>query len=932
MISVGDTLLKLGVDTRDLDKGMKGLGAKIKQHQKAIGIGMVAMGGAILAGGALAVKTFAQMGDEVHKMSLRTGFATETLSRLKYAAEIGGATLGDVEKAVKKMSKTIADAGYGLETYVRVFREIGIEVEELDGLNPEEQFMKIAEAVAKVEDPSKRAAIAQDVFGRAGTKLLPMLSEGTEGLKLMMAEAEKFAPIFDTEAAAAAAKLTDTMGQLTGSMTKVKLAIAERLIPVLTPLLEKLRDTISQISAWIKEHPTLTKVIVLGTTALGGLLVALGGLILIMPGLTAALGAFGITLHLALGPIALVTLGIAALVAAGIALWRNWDWVGLQLKKLWANMQIAFGHTVKFIVNTVLQPFLLYIGEFLGNIVRGVGKVVSIFNKEWGAAIENVADEMRNLGGTITDWANNLVESGERSKRVLAAIEEGSEAMIATFLDPYEQAGFAVEDLEEKVRELGDEYEAYIASIEALVEAEEFAQTEAGKLGLTMDDLKQYMIAAGYEAEMLALSYEEWLELGEDVNRFAERFQINLEDIARTSEMTTDDMLRDIKELTSKAKDAARETTRVQIEAINDRMKAERNAHRDRMDQLRDEYDQTIKTIDAGLDAALQGYQSQLDAIDRQIEGIDDAERGRRDAERKAELEASLAEEDDADRRIDLEDRLNELLIKSDNVEWQKERELAYKARIAQEKDADERRRLERNLADFLLEVQAKRTRKQLETDRDTLRQEMDMAREAARNEKDRAQEAYDYKRDLQEQEHENLISRLENEKEALDQALEETLQRYDDDLEAFMALLEDETKEMADFVAAYNELIDQLKDKTVTITTAHKTVGAPAGAPGAAPPPPGAPGRIIPVGEAHPGMPGWQGGGIAMRPIVRRIAEGGPEAVLPLDRATLERLGLGGGGYRTANLYFMVDGRVLAEALEEPLVDDIYLRTGVRR
>ena len=410
----------------------------------------------------------------------------------------------------------------------------------------------------------------------------------------------------------------------------------------------------------------------------------------------------------------------------------------------------------------------------------------------------------------------------------------------------------------------------------------------------------------------------------EEVGEALEDIIPALEDVAEAAEWTADDMIRYAREVAGEAKDNARETTRAEIDAINDRMKAHRDAHQERMDALRDEYNQTIKTIDAELDYALKGYESQIDAIDRQIEAIDDAQRGRQDAERKAELEASIAAETDADRRADLEERLNELLIESDNKQWQDERKLAYEARIAEEEDADGRMRLEQRLADFLLEIQSRRTRRQLENDRDALRQEMDMAREEARNAKDQAQEAYDYRRELQEQEFGNLMIQLESEKEALDTALEEKLRRYDEDLEAFEALLAQEEEDTAAFVAAYNELMAQLKDKTVTITTVHRDVYVSGG------------GGWVGGGEVGRGertpivVPGQQYGGVIPEPTLlfglrslRPYAiagERGREFVTP-DR---------GGGFRTLHLTVELDRRAILDWVGENLVKDIRLRAGL--
>ena len=237
MISIGDALLKIGVDTKNIDKGMKGLQGNIQKHKKQIGMAMVAMAGTVVAASTVAIKQFAAMGDEVQKMALRTGFSTEALSELRHAAEIGGTSLSSVEKAVKRMSGTILDAQDGLETYVRAFRHIGIEVEQFQGLNPEQQFLLIADALGKVEDATKKAAIAQDIFGRAGTEILPML---TGDLKDLREEAHKLGIVFDQEAADSAANLNDELTRLDASLKSLKFAFAKEMAPAVTSFITSL--------------------------------------------------------------------------------------------------------------------------------------------------------------------------------------------------------------------------------------------------------------------------------------------------------------------------------------------------------------------------------------------------------------------------------------------------------------------------------------------------------------------------------------------------------------------------------------------------------------------------------------------------------------------------------------------------------------------
>ena len=113
-----------------------------------------------------AVKAYAELGDQIHKMSLRTGFATETLSALNHAAQLSGTTLDNFDGIVKKMFRSIYDANRGLAETQEAFTDIGLSAAQLEGLSPEDTFLTIAGALAQVEDHGKKAALAQILFGR----------------------------------------------------------------------------------------------------------------------------------------------------------------------------------------------------------------------------------------------------------------------------------------------------------------------------------------------------------------------------------------------------------------------------------------------------------------------------------------------------------------------------------------------------------------------------------------------------------------------------------------------------------------------------------------------------------------------------------------------------------------------------------------------
>lgn len=207
-----------------------------------MGLAATAAGAAVLLVFKKMVKQYVETGDMIHKMALRTGFAAETLSELAYAADISGADITMLEKGVKKMSKTIVDAGYGLETYLRVFRSLGLEIDDLMAMDPEEQFLTIGAAIAEMENQTLKTAAAVDVFGRSGTMLLPFFKEGAEGIAELREEAHRLGIIFDMEAATKAAKLKDAQTALTGSVKGLSIAILNDLIPVLTSVTKSFTD------------------------------------------------------------------------------------------------------------------------------------------------------------------------------------------------------------------------------------------------------------------------------------------------------------------------------------------------------------------------------------------------------------------------------------------------------------------------------------------------------------------------------------------------------------------------------------------------------------------------------------------------------------------------------------------------------------------
>ena len=134
---------------------------------------------------------FSNYADSFDKMSQRVGMSSETLSELSYAATLSGTSIERVEDSFKGLTQKIVEAVNKGGDADALFSSIGLSAQDLAASTPEEQFYKVADAIANISDPTRRAAVAMQVFGESGHELLPLLSGGSAGLNEMRSEARE---------------------------------------------------------------------------------------------------------------------------------------------------------------------------------------------------------------------------------------------------------------------------------------------------------------------------------------------------------------------------------------------------------------------------------------------------------------------------------------------------------------------------------------------------------------------------------------------------------------------------------------------------------------------------------------------------------------------------------------------------------------------
>lgn len=332
-IRAGKAYVELGVQDK-LTRGLKAAEAKVRefgQNVQAVGKAMAAIGAAVAGPMLAATMRFTAVGDQLDKMSRRTGVSVEALSELGYAAQISGTDIETIEKSLRKMQKTIVDAARGSTTAVDTLSTLGITLAELGSLSPEDQFTLIADRLAGIADPTARAAIAMELFGKSGTAILPMIEGGAEGIATLRDRAREMGFTMSTAAATLAATLNDTLYELRTAADYAAMAVGEALAPTINAVATAMTNAIVRVKKWIEQHRELVAttfnvasvVAGLGVAVLGlgtGIVIAskaAGPLIAAIKAAGAVMGVVKIALVAAMSPALLLT---AAVVGLGTAL------------------------------------------------------------------------------------------------------------------------------------------------------------------------------------------------------------------------------------------------------------------------------------------------------------------------------------------------------------------------------------------------------------------------------------------------------------------------------------------------------------------------------------------------------------------------------------------------------------------------------------
>jgi hypothetical protein len=194
MATIANLAVNVISNTGSFNKGMSQTRKTLANTNKDVGgfggkMKSLALPLAAAAAGFMAVKSAVAKVSEAMQRLDREAKAAESLNMqvqdlqgLAFAAQKAGLESEQFITIFTKLQKKIGEAALGGET-AKTLEDLGLSIDKLMAMNPEERLAAIADAISKIKDPALQAAFAAKLFEEEGLKLLPMLQGGSAAIE-----------------------------------------------------------------------------------------------------------------------------------------------------------------------------------------------------------------------------------------------------------------------------------------------------------------------------------------------------------------------------------------------------------------------------------------------------------------------------------------------------------------------------------------------------------------------------------------------------------------------------------------------------------------------------------------------------------------------------------------------------------------------------
>ena len=217
---------RLALDASGLDRGLKSAQSSVASFAKQAGQALAAgfAFNKIVQGFASAI----EKGDQLQDIAEKFGISASKLQLLGNAASVFGSNVEQVSAGLNKLSLAQQKALAGDSGLQASFAEVGLSLEDLQKMKPEDILLRISDSFASGANNGRQFIIVNELLGKAQTDLIKVLNQGSTAI---MEQGEAMGVLSDDQIASLS-EMSDAIKTLQITLQNAFGQMAVQIIPV----------------------------------------------------------------------------------------------------------------------------------------------------------------------------------------------------------------------------------------------------------------------------------------------------------------------------------------------------------------------------------------------------------------------------------------------------------------------------------------------------------------------------------------------------------------------------------------------------------------------------------------------------------------------------------------------------------------------------
>jgi hypothetical protein len=366
-------------------------------------------------------------GAELGEQAKALGISTSALQELRHAAGMSSIGTAELGQSLGILQKNIVSAVEGNVDLKKTFKTLGVQLTDSNGRlrGTDAIFEDLAGAFGRMPATAARTSKAMEIFGKSGKDLLPLLTDGAEGVRGLREEFRELHGGFSEDFVQNADEFGDNVDRIKLAYEGVKYQVASALLPALQDVASstlewvkankdliraKIKEYVEAAVKWIREAVTAVREWIAEQGGLGAVLTKAGRALKVLMALfvVAKVVAFVNALGTLVAVIKTIGIGAAVLGATVAGLAAVFAFAAYAIIDNWDDVR-AFFLEVFWFIERVLMGMSAGLAEF------GAG-LWSIFVQPFidaGKAIKQAFVE-------VFDWIGSKIDSVWRKFESLA--------------------------------------------------------------------------------------------------------------------------------------------------------------------------------------------------------------------------------------------------------------------------------------------------------------------------------------------------------------------------------------------------------------------------------------------------------------------------------------------------------------------------------